>query len=130
MHNDEVESSAQQSARIRPKSAYSGRVLVFEDDRSRGASNVTPPAREKSAAAEPPTSHIVSSNTAMRKAAYQTRPSHSLKTDGPPPSLHLPSSASTTTNLVRVRNSNLGKSAPSLSASMVRIKNRKLYFHI
>lgn len=109
--------------RARPKSVYSARVLVFEDadeqtaaykpqtNKATGATCKSSPERTKQIESHLQQHSLPSTTSSVyRKTAYQTQHSHSLRSN---------SGLDNISNMVRVRNSTLGKSAPSLSASMV-----------
>lgn len=118
--------------RARPKSVYSARVLVFEDSeeyaaQSKPQTNKTTGTTRKSSPEQTKQleqnhqqqqqqpAHPLTNTTSSvyRKTAYQTQHSHSLRSN---------SGLDNISNMVRVRNSTLGKSAPSLSASMVSVQ--------
>lgn len=108
--------------RTRPKSVYSARVLVFEDSddqstphkpqTSKTTGATCKSSTEQTKQSEPHHPHPITNTTSSvyRKTAYQTQHSHSLRSN---------TGLDNISNMVRVRNSTLGKSAPSLSASMV-----------
>lgn len=137
--NRNGQQSQNSSVLVRPKSSYSARVLLFDDfekneecKKSRGfvipqliadvkssqdISDVRSNNTSESTSSCPITTTPSISNrlhrdhnTMYRKSAYKTQHSNSLRSIN---------ASVETSNMVRVRNSTLGKSAPSLSASMV-----------
>lgn len=114
--NDAKATNSGYFVRARPKSVYSARVLVFEDSDEPHANKSTTGATRKSSP-EQNTKQLEqqpnTSSSVYRKTAYQTQHSHSLRSN---------SGLDNISNMVRVRNSTLGKSAPSLSASMVSVQ--------